>query len=256
MTRGAKKKNVSQKGKPEKKARPGLLLTLVLLYMITVLGVDTLAVHGVSWPFEWNMFQWRADDCWRVFSLDPPLWTRMPPMESFDLFKFLFWLVIPFCCCLRRMEWSWFSTRAWKKWDWILLVFMLVVGAAAVLSIRYIPSLGRVYHGVSHQPWSVRSTRGLAALAWTFSWLVGWEFLHRYILLRAASGRFPRFGWLLVPLSEVLYHLQKPLLEAGGMGVFSLILTRWSLKRKNVLLPFLAHLCIELFLIVALILVL
>lgn len=255
MTKG-KTKKASQELQPERNSRPGLLLAFVVLYVIVVLGIDALAALQVSWPFDWTVFQWRPDDCWRLLSLDPPLWTRTSALRSFDLFKFLFWLVVPFCCCLRRMEWSWFSIRTWKRSDWILLAVFLAGGAVAVLSIRYIPSLRRAYPGMSHLPWAVRGTRGLTALVWTASWLVGWEFLHRYVLLRTASARFPRVGWLLVPLSEVLYHLQKPLLEAAGMGLFSLVLTWWSLKRKNVLLPFLIHLYIEVLLIAARILVL
>ena len=45
---------------------------------------------------------------------------------------------------------------------------------------------------------------------------------------------------------EGLYHLQKALPEMGGMVVFSLIVTPWSMRRRNLLLPFLAHLLIEL----------
>lgn len=251
-----KKKTASWEQRPERNARTGLFLAFAVLYVILVLGIDALAALQVSWPFDWTVFQWRPQTCWRLLSLEPPLWTRTSVIRSFDLFKFLFWLVVPLCFCLRSIEKSWFSIRTWKRSDWILLAVFLAGSAVAVLSIRYIPSLRHAYPGMNHLPWVVRGARGLTSLVWTASWLVGWEFLHRYFLLRAASARFPRFGWLLVPLSEVLYHLQKPLLEAAGMGLFSLVLTWWSLKRKNVLLPFLIHLYIELLLIAALVLVL
>ena len=57
----------------------------------------------------------------------------------------------------------------------------------------------------------------------------------------------------MVPLCETIYHLQKPLLEAGGMAVFSLLLTWWTMKRRNMLLPFVAHLYIEILLAIALV---
>lgn len=227
-------------------------LGLVIGYVVLVLGVDTLAALGFSWPIEWSIFHWRVDDIWNLLSLSAPAWAQSRIAQSFDIFKFLFWLVIPFCVCVRRMQWSWFSPRGWTRRDWALLAVLLVGGTVAVLSIRYIPSLARVYQGFSDQPWEERYVKGFAALVWTGSWLVGWEFLHRYVLLRAAALHLPRFGWLLVPLSEIIYHLQKPPWEAVGMAIFSLVLTWWSLKRSNLLLAFIAHLCVELLLTAAL----
>ncbi|MCL4694164.1 MAG: CPBP family intramembrane metalloprotease, partial [Candidatus Hydrogenedentes bacterium] len=91
-------------------------------------------------------------------------------------------------------------------------------------------------------------------MLWTFSWLIGWEFLHRYFLLRPFAARWPRFGWLIVPFSEGVYHLQKAPIEAAGMVVFSLVLTAWALRRRNALLPFLAHLLVEIELVLFLVL--
>jgi membrane protease YdiL (CAAX protease family) len=56
---------------------------------------------------------------------------------------------------------------------------------------------------------------------------------------------WPRYGWLLVPLAEGVYHLQKPWPEMLGMVAFSLIATQWTLRRDNMLLPLLVHLAIE-----------
>jgi hypothetical protein len=224
----------------------------VLFYVILVLGIDALATSRLSWPFDWAVFQWRLVSPWHFLGLSIPSWTQSSIARSFDLFKFLFWLVLPLCFCLPRMEWSWFSMRNWKRLDWLLLGLLLVAGAVAVASVAFIPSLSNVYRGFSHLPWSHRWMRALASLAWVGSWLIGWEFLHRYVLLRSAAAYFPRYGWLVVPLSETLYHLQKPGLEMVGMALFSLVLTWWSLKRQNMLLPFIAHLYIEIMLIVAL----
>jgi len=250
-----KKKPKKRAVTPGPRSKPALesRLGLVIPYVVLVLGVDALAALHCSWPFDWSVFRWRLDDMWNLLSLSAPMWTHSRLAQSFDIFKFLFWLVIPFCVCVRRMEWSWLSPRGWTRRDWALLAVLLVGGAVAVLSIRYLPSLARVYQGFGNLPWEERCLRGLAALVWTASWLVGWEFLHRYVLLRAAALHLPRFGWLLVPLSEFTYHLQKPGWEAFGMVIFSLILTWWSLKRRNLLLPFLAHLYVELLLTAALV---
>ncbi len=227
-------------------------LYLVMGYVVLVLGIDALASLHCSWPFDWSVFHWRVDTPWHMLSLVPPDWTRLRGIRSFDLYKFLLWFVVPFCCSLRHMEWSWFSIRTWKRRDWMLLLLMILVGGVAVLSIQVFPSLKQQYPGLGHLPLQERFLRGLAALSWTASWLMGWEFLHRYVLLRAAARKFPRFGWFIVPVSEVVYHLQKPPLEAVGMAVFSVLLTWWSLKRRNLLLPFIAHLFVEVFLIAAL----
>jgi membrane protease YdiL (CAAX protease family) len=82
-------------------------------------------------------------------------------------------------------------------------------------------------------------------MAWNASWLIGWEFMHRYMLLGAAQKAAPHWGWLLVPLSETLYHLQKPPIEMLGMLALSVVLTLWCMKRGNWLLGFLVHLIIE-----------
>ncbi len=176
--------------------------------------------------------------------------TLLPVLLSFDLFKFFFWLVLPFCILIRRMEWSWFSVRAYGRREWLLLLLlMFLAGGAVIVGVYWAPSLQKTYPLMRHLSLQERLTHMGAALVWTASWLFGWEFLHRYVLLRAAVLRFPRFGWLLVPLSEFLYHLQKPGLEALGMIVFSLIVTWWTIKYRNILFSVIAHLYIEIILI-------
>ena len=131
----------------------------------------------------------------------------------------------------------------------MLLAVFLGLGSLSVLSVAFIPSLRQTYLIQAALSWEARSTIAMRSLVWMVSWILGWEFLHRYVLLRIAVRKYATWGWVLIPLSEVLYHLQKPLIEALGMGVFSVVLTLWSMKRKNMLLPFLIHLYIELFLI-------
>lgn len=222
----------------------------VIVYAALVLGIDALAVAGVSFPIDWSVFQWRPASLWRALSLAPPEWTTA--LRSFDLYKSLLWFAVPFCLCLRGMDWRWFSPRGWKRLDWGLLGILMLLGSVAVFSVRYIPSLREVYPGMSHLPAELRRSYAVVHMVWVLSWLPGWEFLHRYFLLRPLTDRFPRYGWLLIPVFEGVYHLQKPLIEAGGMVLFSLVLTGWSVRRRNLLLPFLAHLYIEILLIVCL----
>jgi hypothetical protein len=121
--------------------------------------------------------------------------------------------------------------------------------------IPRIPELRVIYLPMSLLPPAEKPAVAAGQLLWTLSWLPGWEFLMRYLLLGVVAMRWPRYGWLLVPLVEGAYHLQKPLMGAGGMLLLSLVLTRWALLRRNGLLPLLAHFLIEVELVLALLLI-
>ncbi len=226
---------------------------LVIAYVITVLGIDTLAVQGVQWPWNWAFFNWYGHQVHGFVSLPGILsfdWLLHPVLSSFNWFRFLFWFVVPFIFCLRNFAWSWLDCRSWSKVDVILLGAILLVGVFVMALVPHLPGVRDIYPTMGRKydafPWFLLLNR----LLWVVSWLIGWEFLHRYVLLRALDKRWGKWGWLLVPVSEGIYHLQKPLVEALGMVVFSLVLTHWARKRKNLLLPFLAHLIIEIELII------
>ena len=171
-----------------------------------------------------------------------------PIFHGADLFKFTAWFLIPFVFCLPRMDWGYFGIKRWVRSDYYLLAMVIVIELLAVLSVRLFPTLRAALP-------DLRNESALEFTLWNLSWLVGWEFMHRYLLLRRLSVSFPRFGWLLIPIYEGAYHLVWPtLLMPAGMVIFSLIATYWSLKRRNGLLPFLAHLVIEFQLTVFLIL--
>ena len=195
----------------------------VAAYVAAVLAVDTLAAQQVRCVIAWRMFRWQG-------------------ANGFDWFKFVFWFVVPVALSWRGMDWGCLGWGRWRGRDVALLIALVGLGAAAMLVIPLVPSLRATYSGLGVNHWHAASWY----LVWTASWLVGWEFLHRYFLLRHVQGVWAGFGWLLVPLSEGLYHLQKSWIEALGMVVFSLCVTPWALRRKNALLPFLAHLIIEL----------
>lgn len=212
--------------------------------------------------------------------------------SGFDVFEFVAWLVLPltFVVVSRDMDWGYFGFKRWRRSDWMLLGIFAALGMLAILVIPLFPSLRATYH--SKGQFSVLAKWQMASrgLVWNISWLPGWEFIHRYFLLRQVQqwgtnadwlavrakkalrgllglvplraaqrdtlldhlvGLWPGgFGWLIVPLIEGVYHLQKPLMEAGGMVFLSLVLTAWTMKRQNILLPFLVHLAIEVGLLV------
>lgn len=207
------------------------LALFLLAYTAAVHTVDALGLHQ---PWTSDLTDWE------------PL--RELSGLGFDLFKFLAWFAAPFLLllALRRIDWGYFGVRRWKRADLLVLGGLALTGLAAVLSIRVFPSLQDWYPSLAHLPADDKWRIAVDRLVWTFSWIVGWEFIHRYALLTGLTRAWPRYGWLLIPLVEGLYHLQKDPLEAAGMVLFSFVLTRWALLRRNTLLPFLAHLVVEL----------
>jgi len=244
-----------------RKSRP--ITWLVVAYVATVLGVDALATMGVQWGVDWRMFNWGAREAHAAaawahahLGLSPALteWLRSDVMRQFDWFKFVWWFCVPFLISLPWMVWSALSPHRWKWSDLLVLAGLAGIGMAVMFLIPFVPALREIYPGMGHlseaEKWAIFQVQ----LLWVVSWLPGWEFMHRYFLLDRVSLTWPRWGWLLLPLMEGAYHLQKPGLEALGMVLFSIILTRWAMKRANVLLPFTAHLIIEIELIVFLLL--
>ena len=232
---------------PSSKSRSnGWVTVAVIAYVVAVLLVDTLAISGLKWPFAWSSFYWMLGD--RVVFFGNTVFGR------FDLFKFVFWLVLPICFCARSLDLRYLVRGRWTRWDGGFVAGLAVLGMAAILLIPLVPELRKFYPSLGQWPVSARVRFFEVQLVWTLSWIVGWEFLHRYFLLRAVQSappdwrrwREPRqWGWLLVPVSETVYHLQKASLEAVGMCILSILLTLWCLKRGNWLIAFLVHFVIE-----------
>ncbi len=209
--------------------RDSIVFACLTAYTVVVHGVDTLAAWNVSAGVDWSLMRWQTS-------------------FGFDVFKFAAWLLLPFVALwwLGRIDWGYFGLRRLRRLDLLLLAGLVLVGLLAVLSIRLLPGLEAWYPGMGGQSWPQKMAFLGFNLAWIASWLVGWEFLHRYALLTSSERVWPRYGWLAVPIIETVYHLQKHPLEMAGMAAFSLLLTYWAKTRRNVLLPFLAHLAVEL----------
>jgi hypothetical protein len=167
---------------------------------------------------------------------------RFAPRPMFygaDLFKFTTWFLIPFVFCLPSMDWGWYGLKRWKRVDYYILAGAIAVELLAVFSLMLLPKLRSLMpdlHGESLFRFTM----------WNLSWLIGWEFMHRYLLLRRLAVLKFKFAWLAIPIFEAAYHLVWASLAMPlGMLIFSLIATYWSLKRRNGLLPLIAHLIIE-----------
>ena len=239
---------MSPSSETDQSTGPGWIAAgFALAYVVLVLAADTLAVQGVDVPFRWSVLHRDVE----VTVLES-ITGEAPAREwaYFDFFKFTAWFLIPFAICLYRIDLGYFSVRRWKRSDIVILVVLMVLGIGAVALIPYLPGVKDLYRGYAEQSAEFKWSYARGNLLWTFSWLIGWEFMLRYYLLRNAVSGFGRHAWLLVPLVELVYHFQKPPLEALLSGAGGVVLTYWALQRKNVLLPFLAHLSIELALLV------
>lgn len=202
----------------------------MVTYAVAALAVDSLATANSQWLIDWSVFYWRL-------------------RYGFEISTTILWLVIPCALMFPHLDPHCFTFRRWKKVDALLLLILILAGAAGVLLIRYIPELNRYYASQAHLSPAMKRTFIIGNLAWITSWLIGWEFLHRVFLMRYLQTLLGKAGPCLIPVFEFVFHLQKSLPEAGGMLLLSAVLTYWSYRRRNVLLPLLAHLAIELTLV-------
>ncbi len=232
--------------------RGWLLAGVTLVYAAAVLGVDILATLGVQVPIDWTFFRWTAWEGPLIATGGRPPFMRA---MGVDLFKFFAWFAIPFLICLPWMDWRFLGWKRWRRIDAVFMAIAFFVGLGAVSLIAFVPGLRDFYPSLAGAETADKVRFVVHMLAWTFSWLLGWEFLHRYVLLRVLDRPMPRWGWLLIPLYEGVYHLVKHPLEAVGMVLASVLLTAWTRNSRNVALPFLAHLIIEVQLILFMVLV-
>jgi len=204
--------------------RSGLWAGLAVVYVAAVLVIDAFGLTYRLFPYRWFHFL------------------------GMDLFKLITWFVIPFVFCIPWMDWAYFGFKRWRRLDYFLLGGLVIAGLIAVIAIPLIPGLREMISTSSASSFSDKVLKFIHNMMWTFSWLLGWEFLHRYLLLRRLGARWPRFGWLLIPVFEGAYHLMwwPAWAMPAAMVAFSLVVTPWALRRRNTLLPFLAHLAVEL----------
>lgn len=207
-------------------------------------------INSVS-PWTLSSLRWNPGDVSSLLSKAhvPGVlhrWMDAPLFAQFDVFKFVFWFLVPLALCGRRLDLASFSTIRWRTLDWRLFFAFCVIGFLVVCLVPFLPGVSNYYAGSAiSSPFGDKIGTFFKHLLWVASWLVGWEFMHRYFLLQAVSRKWVRYGWLLVPVFEWAYHLQKHWIEAAGMFVFGVVLTQYVVRRRNVALPFFVHLCIE-----------
>lgn len=203
---------------------------LATAYVVLVMTADTLALHRAEWlGVDWSVLRWRG-------------------ASGVDWFKFAAWFVVPVVLALPRMDWGAWGVTRWRRMDGAILAGLAMLGMAAVALTRLVPALEALYPSYAGYPAEWRADYAQRQLVWIASWLLGWEFLFRYFLLVPLRRLHPAWALALCPLIEAGYHLaQKPTawLEALGMAVFALVLCAWALRRRNALLPLLAHALIE-----------
>ncbi len=249
--------------RPELPEYPGgkIVAALLILYVVVVLGVDTLAAKNVTWIIAWGeWFRWTpATLAGLLGGVLPRSLVELllsPRVNQIDLFKLIMWFIVPVLLSWRWMDWGAWAWGRWRAMDWGLLLLAAVGGTVAVFLIPYIPGVRELYQSAPNLTVEQKLVIFFSYNLWCLSWLPGWEFLHRYVLLAALGKFFPRggWGWLVVPLliatSEAAYHLVKPWPEMLAMFGFGFVASVWSYQRSNWLLPLLAHWLIELALVI------
>ena len=198
----------------------------IAAYVFVVLLVDSLAANGVRWRLDFGAFDFAIN--WTMFT-----WRGSGALAQFDYFKFMFWFVIPFALCFWEMDWGYFGFARWKRFDVYLLLGMAAIGLLCVLAILFIPQLREWYPSRAKWSWGDKTFDLYRQALWNISWLPGWEFMHRYFLLRPLAERWPRWGWNVVPVSEALYHLQKDPVEMAAMFAAGVVFTLWTVARRT-----------------------
>ncbi len=205
---------------------------VVLSYIVVVLGLDVARSRG------WLPSDVRGALRQLHLVIDP---------SGFDWYKFVTWLVVPVLVTWLRAERVTYSFTA-TRCEWLLLGAVTVGSCAAMSVVASTSELSSVYLSPAPGDWNQRWSHASRQLLWTLSWLPGYEFMLRRVLLQRAS-MLGLGSVVLVAVLEFVYHLQKPLLEAYAALLFSVGLSVWTRRRPTSALPLLAHLSVELVLI-------
>lgn len=197
-----------------------------LMYVGVVLTLDTLTVQHVHWFIDWSRCTWT--------------------IGGFNMLRCVTWLLIPLLWSAREFDWGYYGWQRWTRGD-VVLALVLTCGAIAViLLLPFIPGVAEYYRPRRYYSDLARWHAWKQLALWNLAWLPGWEFMLRYFLLRRLRVVYPAAAVVVVAAAEGAYHLQKPVLEAVAMVLFSIAASSWAVKRRNGLLPFLVHTVVEL----------
>lgn len=215
-----------------KSKRTTLGLVLALSYVALVFGVDVARSRG----------------CLPAVVRETLVQLHLVTSPSgFDWYKFVTWFLIPVLATFPVERRVGVHLRI-TKYEAVALGVVVALSCAAMGIVVTSAELSAQYLGSAMGNWGQRLSIAERQLIWTLSWLPGYEFLVRRILLSRAEP-WRSGAVVLVALVEFVYHLQKPMLEAVAVLFFSAALSVWARKRRGSLWPPLAHLCVELVLI-------
>ena len=246
------KTNEQQKDIPVKnKEIPFLASITIIAYVISVLIIDTFITFDVHFILSWGKFSISLFD---ILNKVPVIkyYSYILIFQNFDATKFFLWLIFPFVLFYKFINFGWFSFRSWRKSDYILLSVFIVICLLSLVFVLVSPMLRMYYPGLRGIPFNQKMFFAIQQVLWVISWLPGWEFMNRHLLLRSCQQLSKNYVWLLVPVVETLYHIYKAMLEMTGMFIFSFFACWWSMKRENNIMAFLCHFAVEIGLIVLL----
>ncbi len=223
----------------------------IIIYTIAVLIIDLLTTFNIHFIFNWGILN---IDLSHVLNKIPLFKNSLFSFLfiNFDLIKFFLWLIIPIVVFNRAVDFYWFSFKSWKKNDYLILLMLSILCVASLAFVVLFPTLSSYYHGFKTLPSNQKVIIFFQQIFWIISWLLGWEFLNRHLLLRACLRLNKKYAWILVPIVETAYHIPKPFLEMLGMAIFSIFACVWTIRKENNLMAFLCHLFIELGLVILL----
>ncbi len=221
---------------------------LIILYVVSVLTIDLLISCGIMKPIDFVLLKMPFQNIISE-TLETKHFVLFRILSHFDVLKFLFWLVIPAFIFRKYIDLKWFTISKLGQSDLIILILIILICLLSLSAIFIFPSLKNYYSTVGFLPPQAKIIFIAQQLFWLSSWLPAWEFLNRHLLLRTGENLWRGKGWLLVPIVETLYHLIKPIPEAIGMFIFSLVATLYTANKENNIPAFLCHLVIELGLI-------
>lgn len=226
----------------------------IIIYTVLILSIDLLITFNTHFFFSWGIFNITLSD---ILAKVPVIKGSIFILffENFDLYKFFFWLIVPFIIFNKFIDFKWLSIKYWQRQDYIIFLLFCFLCLSSLVFVILSPTLRMYYPGMGLLPTKQKIIFFLQQFFWIISWLPGWEFLNRHLLLRACRQISKGYGWLGVTLVETLYHIYKAMLEILGMFVFSVIACIWSQRRENNLMAFFCHLIIEIGLIFILLII-
>ena len=134
----------------------------------------------------------------------------------------------------------------------MILGGILFLSFLAMFIIPHIDSLNNYYKAQSNISFDDKIIFAKRLMIWNFSWLIGYEFLFRFVLLKQYL-KHDKYYYV-ITLLEVLYHFNKPYPEMFGVFFLSIFLTYWVRLRRNFLIALLGHFFVECSLLLFLIL--